>query len=88
MCTFDVRKNEEKEIREIIFADRKSQGIGASQASSLEPWPLQFGFVMIRDFSEENYEQDEDSYVLVSTKAHAENLIKALDKAIDLGWLK
>lgn len=73
MATFDVRDNDPS-IVEIVFAD-KYVGI----ANTLDVSDVDRGFVLIRD--------DED-YLVIESAEHARNLQKALDKAIELGWLK
>lgn len=73
MATFDVRDNDPS-IVEIVFAD-KNDGL----ANTLDISDVDQGFVLIRD--------DED-YLVIQSAEHARNLQKALDKAIELGWLK
>lgn len=77
MSTFDVRNQEVGKINEIIFAD-KEHSDGSYQAFKVEPWTS--GDVKIYD--------SHDDYVFVNSEEHARNLIKALEKAIELGWLQ
>lgn len=73
MAVFDVRNND-PEIVEILFAE-KNDGL----ACSLEISSAGGGYVSIRD---------DDDYLVIESAEHARNLQKALDKAIELGWLK
>ena len=73
MATFDVRDNDPN-IVQIVFED-KYVGL----ANTLDTCDVDRGFVLIRD--------DED-YLVIESAEHARNLQKALDKAIELGWLK
>ena len=72
MSTFDVRNTKDNEVVKITFAD-KTAGYGCSLVKESE------GGVALVD-CEDNFA----SYV--ATKQDAENLIKALQKAIELGW--
>ena len=72
MSTFDVRNTTDTEVIKIIFSDITSY-CGCSLIKDSE------GDVMLAD-----YEDEVASYI--ATKQDAENLIKALQKAIELGW--
>lgn len=74
MSTFDVRLPTE-EITCIKFADPDSNYY---HAMTLEP---------AKDNRVNIYDEDSDK-VVISDKEHALDLIKALYKAIELGWLK
>lgn len=73
MAVFDVQDNDPN-IVQIVFED-KYVGL----ANTLGIWDVDRGSVIIRD--------DED-YLVIESAEHARNLQKALDKAIELGWLK
>ena len=74
MATIDVRDEVEDVVQVIKFSD--------SYATHLvgEGIGKEGSFVMLYD--------DNDDYVVVNDKQHALNLIKALNKAIELGWLE
>lgn len=72
---YDVREDKYEEITEIVFANEHNDN-GTSQACSVLK---ENGYVEIHDNLE---------FVIVDSKEHAKNLIKALEKAISLGWLK
>ena len=74
MAVFDVRDSEPN-ILEIVFAD-VCVGVAYSLDISNN---LGNGCVSIRD---------DDDYLVIESAEHARNLQKALDKAIELGWLK
>lgn len=74
MATFDVRDNDPS-IVEIVFAD-DCDGVAYSLDISNN---LGSGCVSIRDNVD---------YLVIESAEHAQNLKKALDKAIELGWLK
>lgn len=72
MSVFDVRKSGDNEVTRIQFADT-SAGYGCSLVKDSE------GDVTLVDY--------EDEWAsTIATKQDAENLIKALQKAIELGW--
>lgn len=73
---FDVRDEKEERIGAIAFADREES-------------PFQ-AYVINQSSAYSNTVEihDGDEYVLVRDKEHAKNMIKALNKAIELGWLK
>jgi len=76
MAVFDVRNDVEESITEIVFAETVDDA-GFSVAFKLGN---EFGDVAIWD--------DQDECVRVRSIEQAQNLIKALNKAIELGWLK
>lgn len=79
MATFDVRNSGNEGITEIVFADEEdTQGF-------VQAYRLNFGC-----FREDNpiAIDDGENCVIINTKEHAENLIKALRKAIELGWIE
>lgn len=81
MTTFDIREEDNSEITEIVFADPSGKD-GFSQANKL----------IIDEYEGKDYiqflDEESDNAVYINTKEHAENLIKALRKAIELGWVK
>lgn len=77
MSELDIRKVE-SEITSIRVSSDKSQDI-TSIGAVLKKWS-QDNFVEIRD--------DGNEYVLVNGVTHGRNLIKGIEKAISLGWLK
>ena len=79
MSVFDVRKK--STIGEIIFSTEVASDTGStSLAYMVRVYKYNNNFVEIRDGGEE--------FILLESKEHARNLQKALDKAIELGWLK
>ena len=77
MTVFDVRKENFK-IEKIVFSESETAE-GCDIGHSLSVWEEDSAFVQISDGVE---------YVLIESVEHAQNLKKALDKAIELGWLK
>lgn len=71
---FDVRFPQSDVVSSIQFADRSDEG--TLQAHIIE---RNNNRVKIKDGAE---------FVYVSDAEHARNLVKALEKAISLGWLK
>ena len=72
MAIFDVRNTKDNEVFKITFADG-NLGYGCSIAKN------SYGDVTLFDC-------EEDWASAIATKQDAENLIKALQKAIELGW--
>lgn len=77
MATFDVRNNEAGAIDEIRFADEDDY-----------TWSI-----LTHISSDEIADGDiqlisSEGNARIHSKTHARNLIKALEKAIELGWLK
>jgi len=78
MSTIDVRASGSVTVHEIRFADAESE-CGYNQAS------------VIRQGSNDHieiYEGDNCDYIRVMSIEHAQDLIKAIEKAIELEWLK
>lgn len=81
MASIDIRNKVQEEVTEIIFADEKGQDT-VVQAYKIEKYS-DCGlnpYILIVD--------GEQCDIVVNTVEHANNLIKALNKAIALGWLK
>ena len=77
---YDVRLKEELVIEEIVFSD----------PSDKDGDDVAYYLTSLSDMGIDNgcrIEDDEDA-LIIQDKQHALNLIKALEKAIDLGWLK
>lgn len=79
MSVFDVRCGNLAEIDVIRFADDHDNGCG-DQASSLRKSD-EFGALEI-------VEDGNCDYVRIRSRDHAELLIQALEKAIDLKWVE
>lgn len=80
MTVFDVREENKKEIKGIVFSESESSGgYEYDIGYFLSNWEEDGTFVKISDGLD---------FVLVESAEHARNLQKALDKAIELGWLK
>lgn len=74
---YDVRTESAEEITDIVFADKDSETFRpVYQAYFLTKGS---NCLLIRDGSES---------VIVSSAAHASDLIRALQKAIDIDWIK
>lgn len=71
---YDVRTQSDQEIDKIVFAERSESS--TTIAHRIERTLSRIGIY------------DGAGFVLVNDKEHAENLIKALRKAVDLGWIK
>ena len=83
MATFDVREEDNEEITKIVFAHEEDDD-GDFQACTIVGATFKgSGYICIYD----TYNCSEES-VSISSIEHAENLIKALRKAIELGWVK
>lgn len=80
MSEFDVRKDVAAEITSIRFSENSVDS--TIVASTLHKW---YGRVFVRDAY---YGEGNAGYLVIANKSHAENLILALNKAIDLGWLQ
>jgi hypothetical protein len=76
--TFDVRTDKNFEVDEIVFANPLCKQETDSIAHSIIQPSVYKGMVSIKDH---------EAFVLVQDKQHALNLIKALEKAIELKWL-
>lgn len=75
MSTFDVRNSNQDNITKIVFADDRSED-GYVQACTIE-----FGLTHLEIY-------DGADSVIINSKQHALDLIKAIEKAIELGWVK
>ena len=77
---YDVRVGDTHVISEILFADEEDS-VGSTQACKITPEVYQDS--KYSELSDATGEQ-----VLINSVDHAKNLIKALEKAIELGWLE
>ena len=77
MSTYDVRSNNEEVIDEIVFAEDCAWE-GGWQACSITCNTLK-KYILVSDPGES---------LVINSKEHALNLIKALNKAIELGWIE
>jgi hypothetical protein len=77
MSIFDVRTDTAPNITQLKFGDFNSK---TATAQYIERYKGAVGGIKVVD--------DYDEFVVVSDKAHAENLIKALETAIELGWVE
>lgn len=84
MSEFDVRFKDVP-VSAIRFSDDMVRN--TSVASTLCLSPKHESRLEIRDESFDNY-HSVAGYLVIADQDHAENLIKALYKAIELGWLK
>lgn len=79
MATFDVREKDGGVVNAIVFGNRRG---------GFEDYAQGFSIRKSVDFREGVQIDDEDEgFTLISTKQHALDLIKALEKAIELNWL-
>jgi hypothetical protein len=74
---FDIRTDEPSKIGKIVFANSDSLA-GYTQAEYIIPAEDDDNCILIKDF---------EDHVAVFGKEHAQHLIKALEKAIELKWL-
>lgn len=74
---FDVRTDKPSKIGKVVFANPDSLE-GCTQAEYITPAEYDANCVLIKDF---------EDYVAIYGKPHALNLIKALEKAIELEWI-
>lgn len=81
MSTYDVRSNNEEVIDKIVFADLHDSD-DWSQACCIIP--------DVVTHTKQKYIAISDDFdtVVINSKEHALNLIKALNKAIELGWIE
>lgn len=77
MSTYDVRSNNEEVIDEIVFAE------GCDEHESWQAYSITCN--SIRKYIAVS---DPGESVIINSKEHALNLIKALNKAIELGWIE
>lgn len=78
MSTFDVRTRDSDTVTNIVFADDKD----CSRA---------FAYYIDRHGSDDTLvciNDHQEDFIIVTSAEHARDLMKALDKAIELGWLK
>ena len=78
MSTIDVRGEVEDVVDTIVFAETHGDTAGGNNVPLAYCLTRDKSTVVIRDTIE---------YVLVNDKERALHLIKALNKAIELGWL-
>lgn len=81
MATFDVCESTSETITEIVFSKGTAGYECIPVASKLRKNACYDNYVDI-------VEGDDGDFIRVVDKQHALNLIKALNKAIELGWLK
>lgn len=76
---YDVRNDQNGPIDEIVFSHTQDRRTDIPDiAYTLTQWEPDTRLVAIHDL---------EALVLVENAAHARNLIKALEKAIELKWL-
>lgn len=75
MSTIDIRGVVESPVTCIIFADNHESFVNATHLIKGDSESV----VRIYD--------EEDDFVNITSKEHAENLIKALNKVIELKWV-
>lgn len=78
MAIFDVRTDIVDPTSRVVFADKINDGTVV--AHFIEPFPSRAHSVSLQDGSSEK--------VIVVSKQHALDLITAIEKTIELGWLK
>ena len=78
MAIFDIRKDLTEPTTRIVFAERTVEHTNI--AHFIVPWSCRVNAISIEDGTNEK--------VVVISKQHALDLIKALEKSITLGWLK
>lgn len=76
MSTIDIRNTGESPVNEIIFA---SDGYNYTVATTLKHGGGDHFYI---------YDEDESDSVIIESKEQAENLIKALQKAVELNWVE
>ena len=80
MSTLDIRDSSTS-VEKIRFADNQSY----QNAIEIMPWDAQDGAVIIKD---RGYDGDDLGYVVIANELDAKNLVKSIEKAIELGWFK
>ncbi len=80
MTTFDIRKEGSEEITKIVFADEAERDYDETARVFRLVKDSDGPFILVED--------ENGTYVVVDTKERTLNLIKALNKAIELGWVK
>ena len=79
MSEIDIRTNNTAKVGTIRFADKETSGrFSCSQADVISK--TEGGALRI-------LESNNSDYVRINSKEHADNLIAALNKAKELGWL-
>lgn len=78
MTIFDIRTDIVEPTTRIVFSDRLVEGTHV--AHFIESFSRRDDAIAIQDGTGEK--------VVLVSEEHARNLIKALEKAIQLGWLK
>lgn len=75
MASIDIRAAAKEDITEIVFAD------DLSREDCVQAYQIyrQLGYITINDIND---------CLIINSKEHAQNLIKALEKAIELGWVE
>ena len=73
MSTIDIRDASLSNIDTIIVSERSINGINVAYKIS-------------NNYNRINI-HDEDEFVCIVNKEHAENMIKAIQKAVQLGWV-
>lgn len=81
MATIDVRYSNQDEITEIVFADEYSSD-GCMQGYKVTNSAI--GGRMDTYFTI----NDPNDCVVINSKQHALDLMRAIEKAIELGWVK
>lgn len=79
MASIDIREHIDSEVDEIIFADEKGDD-GFYQARSLKCVDNYGAYIQIGDV--------DSGRVWINSVDHANNLIDALNHAIQLGWIE
>jgi hypothetical protein len=79
MAELDIRNLDVDEVTSIRFANKRSN-CGGYQANIIEGSSFKGEYIRLAD--------DNDEYVIVYSTQHAKDLIKALEKAIELSWIK
>lgn len=74
MSSIDIR-NESEEVTEIIFSDEGNSYVVATKVERYVTDSIKI------------VDEDDRANVIIESKEHAENLIKAIQKAIELRWL-
>lgn len=84
MTNIDIRYISDQPVVQIQFADRGQQQIAGIGGRAVGAWILK------RPNLDQNFLQIKDThdFVNICSVEHARNLIKALEKAIELEWLK
>lgn len=82
MSTIDIRNDKVSNVTEIRFSDDIVNTTTVASTLSKD----KDGEVLIKDRCFDFYEGL--GYLCIANKEHATDLIKALEKAVELGWLK